>query len=63
MTPRTARLAALGGKLFIAALAMLATAVFCYLLLHQGSTGGNNPVPSAPLLPATTSPSPLSIVH
>lgn len=52
MNARTLHLAAFAGKLLSAVLAIVATAVFCYFLLHPA------PVPSgttpAPLGPAST---------
>jgi hypothetical protein len=52
MNARTVHLAAVAGKLLTAALAIVATAVFCYFLLHPAATP-QRPAP-APLGPATT---------
>ncbi|MCX0269415.1 hypothetical protein NLM24_01540 [Nocardia zapadnayensis] len=52
MNSRTVRLAALTGKLLSAVLAIVATAAFCYFLLHPAATP-QAPAP-VPLGPATT---------
>ncbi|GGL24777.1 hypothetical protein [Nocardia jinanensis] len=52
MNARTVHLAAVTGKLLSAVLAIVATAVFCYFLLHPAATP---PAPDpVPLGPATT---------
>lgn len=60
MNTRTAHLVALTGKLLSAVLAIVATAVFCYFLLHPAVSLAPAPSPApAPLGPAaTTAPSP-----
>ncbi|NKY37027.1 hypothetical protein HGA13_28745 [Nocardia speluncae] len=56
MYTRALHLAAFAGKLLSAILAIVATAVFCYFLLHPAPTpSGTTPVP---LGPAITSPAP-----
>ena len=55
MNTRTVHLAAVAGKLLSAVLAVVATAVFCYVLLHPASST-QAPAP-APLVPAQTQPS------
>ncbi|MET8797383.1 hypothetical protein ABZV91_13215 [Nocardia sp. NPDC004568] len=55
MNTRTVRLAAVTGKLLSAVLAVVATAVFCYFLLHPTATPqAPAPVPLGPA--ATTAP-------
>ncbi len=56
MNTRTVHLAAFAGKLLSAILAIVATAVFCYFLLHPASTP-SGPAPT-PLGPAITTPAP-----
>lgn len=56
MNTRALHLAAVAGKLLSAVLAIVATAVFCYFLLHPGPTP-QGPLPS-PLGPAITTPAP-----
>lgn len=58
MNTRTVHLAAVTGKLLSAVLAIVATAVFCYFLLHPAVSPAPGPAP-APLGPAlTTAPPP-----
>lgn len=52
MNTRTVHLAAVTGKMLSAVLAIVATAVFCYFLLHPAATP-QEPAP-VPLGPAAT---------
>lgn len=55
MNTRTVHLAAVTGKLLSAVLAVVATAMFCYFLLHPATSAPAHRYP-APLGPATTAP-------
>lgn len=55
MIPRSTRPAAITGRLLITALAIAATAMFCYFLLHPAPTPPTpTPAPATPFAPATT---------
>lgn len=58
MYARIVHLAAVAGKLLSAVLAIVATAVFCYFLLHPVSTTPSGPAP-AQLGPAITTTAPV----
>ncbi|WP_040788747.1 hypothetical protein [Nocardia paucivorans] len=60
MIPRHTRPAAIVGRLLITALALAATAVFCYFLLHPAPTH-SGPEPATPFAPTTTQPEPTAI--
>lgn len=58
MIPRITRPVAITGRLLITALAIAATAVFCYFLLHPAPA---HRAPATPLAPTTTQQEPLTI--